>query len=80
MDVRITDNALIFQAVIRKSVPTIPKNIYRFVDRICKKHGLSVRSVTGNFEVIRFELDQYISEEQAIDISNWIRQDKRNIE
>jgi hypothetical protein len=75
MDVRITDNALIFQSVIRKSVPTIPKNIYRFVDRICKKHGLSVQNVTGNFEVIRFELDQYISEEQAIDISNWIRQD-----
>ena len=73
MFVQITEEALNFEAIIRKGVPTIPKKLNKFVDRVCKKHGLSVRDVTGNFDVIRFELDQQISEEQAIQILDWIK-------
>jgi len=75
--IEVTDNAVIFEAVIRRCVPTIPQELDKLVEQLCKKHGLSVRDVTGNFEVIRFELNQYISEQQALDISNWIGQNNK---
>jgi hypothetical protein len=68
----VTENAIIFQSVLRNGVPTIPTKLYSLVERVCKKYNLSVKEITGNFKVICFKLNQYISEEQAIDISNWI--------
>lgn len=75
--IEVTENSIIFQAVLRKGVPTIPSKLYKLVGRVCKKYNLSVKDITGDFEVICFKLDQYISEEQALDISNWITQNNK---
>lgn len=66
--IRIEQERLVFKAVLKKGVPTIPKKMMTCASKVAKIIGRKFKPelTGGNFEEVWFYFDEWITEEEEI--------------
>jgi hypothetical protein len=72
--IRVNEDSIIWEATLnRRGVLCLTKKQDNLMVKACKKFGLTIKSVCENYETTTYELIEFIEEEQAEEILDWIR-------